>query len=543
MPIICLFTGHIETLKLSSQQSTFKGHKMKKILVFVIRHGEREDEAQGPSKEVAYRDKSSKEDRYDPKLTPEGHWQATKAFENIVSALEYAKIKQVAVFTSPMRRAIGTAMMLSVAAPKSKHGRKAGLEHEGANDDYSGINFVLPACSDDFNDHVANIDSSAESTELASPIPIVVMNGLSDCTALVARMGGHRNLVRDGVLACAAMAGSAIDDPQNRKLCSTLDNIKSTALEHKSIRNCATTTSCASVQFWKITAEPVKETPWLESALFVPMAPPVRIEESQDQIQSDPRESLHKPSSPSTYHADERDSPIDEAVRMALEAGCEACIVSSHREEIRDLCKNRCKFRHTKIAIPYCCIGVFEVLIDDDNTTQQYINDTVQPLEWIMHDVVAPDQLRQDCIPSIIACWESFQGALSAQLFPITYPVIERTTQHLCEVRFLVDSLAEEKSINGIKSVTLTGVQNSKKDGSIDEAGVSFSVHLQIVKGHHSWLEFLGRLQKDTAHGTAELFVDGNEAKPCKYQVFVSPESQPHLPCPPNTIRIEVLRI
>ncbi|KAG7374114.1 histidine phosphatase superfamily branch 1 protein [Nitzschia inconspicua] len=120
---------------------------MKKILVFVVRHGEREDEAtmMHSSYNTAYR-KMSKQDRNDPKLTPEGHGQAFKAFENVLSVMEVSQVKKVAVFSSPLRRSVGTVMMLATAASALKSSRE-GVEDQvsGQTSASSKIQFVLPA--------------------------------------------------------------------------------------------------------------------------------------------------------------------------------------------------------------------------------------------------------------------------------------------------------------------------------------------------------------------------------------------------------------
>ena len=162
----------------------------KRILVFVVRHGEREDEAaetSSSSSKVLYR-KRTREDKIDPTLTKEGRRQASTAFESILSALASAKVEKVSVFTSPLRRAIGTSMMISPSLAKVTRER---INEDGDGDsdgDYSGIKFVLPT------------GINTDETTHPSNIPIVVYNGLCDCTAMVERLGGHKNLIRSNIL-------------------------------------------------------------------------------------------------------------------------------------------------------------------------------------------------------------------------------------------------------------------------------------------------------------------------------------------------------
>ena len=99
--------------------------------LFIVRHGERADEAVSRAY-VQYLEKIPKEkqkhvmpmlpiDSIDPQLTAKGHLQAYQSFSQLLPALEGRK---VAVFCSPLRRAVGTALMMgSVAANRkvSKH--------------------------------------------------------------------------------------------------------------------------------------------------------------------------------------------------------------------------------------------------------------------------------------------------------------------------------------------------------------------------------------------------------------------------------------
>ena len=127
----------------------------KSILVFIVRHGEREDEV---IDQRQYR-KMSPRQRLDPSLTPRGFAQAQAAFDRLGIAIAAGHFQRVAIFSSPLRRAIGTATMLASSACADPTMKES---------------FVLPAASED-----------QKSSTATNPIPIVVWDGLCDCAAQV----------------------------------------------------------------------------------------------------------------------------------------------------------------------------------------------------------------------------------------------------------------------------------------------------------------------------------------------------------------------
>lgn len=231
--------------------------KKKQLLVFVVRHGEREDEhARATTPSSCYR-KMSKRDKMDPNLTPEGYGQALQAFENIVAAMMGAaqtQKRRVAVFTSPLRRSIGTAMMLSAAAATMS---QSNSDSATTSSSYAGLKFVLPTSAvetkESNNDGSDDADCSSNDSHNNNNncrIPIVVHNGLSHCTALVARMGGSRNLIRAGMMPCAAMPCNTIDHPENHILQESLGEIAAVAKSNEKIHQLGV--NCASTQFWRV---------------------------------------------------------------------------------------------------------------------------------------------------------------------------------------------------------------------------------------------------------------------------------------------------
>jgi hypothetical protein len=513
--------------------------EMKKILVFVVRHGEREDEVQGLSTYM------SKEDRVDPKLTPEGHQQAAMAFESLLSALTFARVKNVAVFTSPLRRAIGTVIMISAAASKFQYGGEVGLELEETNvrrgqtiNDYGGIHFVLPTARIEHehdNNKKSGCDAGFRVNDVTSCIPIVVHNGLCDCTALVSQMGGNEKFIEAGLSCVAIPENNSIDHHINYVIREKLEDIKVNTFENKN-NSYGSGGIIPSVQFWMIRKGGPTSAP---TDTFVPMAEPLNLayDKQIEKVQHNDCLST-KPGSPCHIEY-ENESPIDQVVRMAIDADCDACIVSSHREEIRELYKHKCGYRFKKMAIPYCCIGMFEVLSDNTNNPLSPHDRSTRTLQWILHDVVAPEELPHDSIHNIQSYNQQTPCKTSPKPFSITYPVIERTTLDLCVARLIADDLAAENSVVSIESLCLTGAEANRKN---KETG--FELNLEVINGHHSWLTFLRQLQDDTGHGFVELSIMGNQNnEPTRHRALVAvrPSRQDLLPCPPKTIGIEIM--
>jgi hypothetical protein len=150
---------------------------MTRVEVFVVRHGEREDEvamrAFHERKKLGLTQSMDPTDTLDPLLTARGHKQAQQSFSSLTSALE---IRKVAMFCSPLRRAIGTAMMVGAVAPNKT------------------LSFPQP-----------NRPDHKDNTEKESAIPITVLNSLGDFASSLSHHGGARTLVPMGALRCASM--------------------------------------------------------------------------------------------------------------------------------------------------------------------------------------------------------------------------------------------------------------------------------------------------------------------------------------------------
>jgi broad specificity phosphatase PhoE len=504
---------------------------MQNILVFVLRHGEREDEALYDAwNRTAYKE-LNREDKVDPYLTVKGHRQAAVALENLVSSLRAAHIERVIIFSSPMRRVMGTIMMLAPAIGTVQgHDRTRSVIGEREHLEYSGISFGLPSAANEKDDDIEkrttairDIESDETGTRI---IPIVVHNGLCQCTALVGRLGGHKKVIRTGIVRCAAMEANSVSNKQSpvRK---ELVAMKSRAVE--ALDSYSDVPSDTQLQFWMIKDEKL-----------LPMTRPISLKrhniQEEDQEDERPYEIM---ACPVVLHDSE--PPIDQVVRMAMTAGYDACVVASHREEIRDLVEKRCKSKHDVDDIPYCAIGMFEAWLDGVGSTEKDDNgqtvNSGQELQWALHNIAAPEDLHNMRVSDML----SRPNVVPYKQVEILWSVIERTMLRLCQGRLIIDNIASESSVAGICSCRLTGAGRklpTELNGPRCQPS-PLTLTVEITQGHHSWLQFLGRLRCDIAYGTIEL-EHCNNLVPSKYTVVLRPDRQPQLPCPPKVLYLDV---
>lgn len=304
-----------------------------------MRHGEREDEVLAHSK----LQRLPPARRFDPALTPQGHRQAQQAWKNLIEALASTNPapKRIAIFSSPLRRVVGTAMMVSDAMPKEDCPWE-----------------FLPAGS----------STHEKNSSISKPvsIPIVIWNGLCDCAAQIANMGGHRTAFRTGFVPCAATDDRLPQSFFTGRMATAWNEMKEAALH-----GVPDMQADLPIQFWR--ADTNREN-------VVPMTPELAV---VDQV-GNPTATNHehpKEGHPIGHHL-ERESPIDQAIRIAFQWGCDACIIVSHREEIRELYKHRCGVRPSRKNLEYCCIGAFEI------STKTQGEEALAPMTWKLHDVV-----------------------------------------------------------------------------------------------------------------------------------------------------------
>ena len=301
---------------LSAPHITSIAPMTKAISVYLLRHGEREDEVGAGLHSSA----SSSKERLDPALTEQGYRQANAALNNLLSSLDG---KEVAVFSSPLRRTIGTALMIACAPSNKK------------------VKMILPTPNDDV------IQQGC--------IPVLVMNGLCDCAAAVERIGCANLAVSKGYIDNAAMREN--DSSESSPFLRSLDGLVSVA---KCSSECCGTGDSSMIQFWK-------ENDY-SSRSFSPMTPPISIRESIPVSRNLPE--LKQTFTPvsSKQSADCFLTTLNRAIRLTVAANCNACIVVTHREGIRYLVRQVCQYRNegVKLSTPYCCIAKFTAAVSSE---------------------------------------------------------------------------------------------------------------------------------------------------------------------------------
>eukprot|EP00978_Attheya_sp_CCMP212_P047943 scaffold452290_cov63-Attheya_sp.AAC.1 len=308
---------------------------MSRVKVFVVRHGEREDEAFAqaflneqkciwnakPGPKITFNGAMAKgmippvpkTDTLDPLLTARGHAQAQESFSALMNVLGG---RQVAIFCSPLRRAIGTALMAGTVV---------------SND---SVSWPLP-----------NVMESNYSTD--DSIPITVLNGLGDFASKVYHSGGSSVLVPTGSLRCADMAANngTHTSPFVQGLAEMPSHKVGGSKEAKNVR------------FWKRDARS-----GCKVNTFVPMSHPISpSSKSFLQIDRFPNHPLQR----SKKRLVPPESPlnaVDEAVRLTIDRGCDTCVIVAHREAIHDMAEMCNYFGH--VGTPYCCIGSFDAVCD-----------------------------------------------------------------------------------------------------------------------------------------------------------------------------------
>jgi hypothetical protein len=546
----------------------------KRILVFVVRHGERDDEVvevDGRRKlhrTSCWSPRQQQQQRLDPALTVQGHGQAQVAFELLVAALSACAVRRVALFSSPLRRAIGTAMMISMAATTTKK------QHFQNNN----LLFVVPTSDTNIvgDDDDDNDDEDEKEEEEEVPIPIVVWNGLCDCAAQVARLGGHQTAIRTGFVACAASPANSVEPYPFLSFLSTWSRspmhkvwqeLKRSAMAASDLVSSSSSfsmkessTASRSIQFWKAVAAaaaPESSKCWR----MIPMTPPVSLRDHEDDssssIEPHPNHEDHNPAQHYSTNGhnhihqkkkkddddDDDDSPMDQVVRMSMNAGCDVCIVVSHREEIRNLYKHKCGYRWHRKSLPYCCIGRFEVVleeVDDDDDEEEHVQSS---LRWTLHDVTPPEELD---VASVVqsSMFSRMSSTTRPETCHIQWSVPGQPTLSLCEAALVLeDSSRDWVSMESCILTTTAAAAGSDMDIDIgmdqDQDRGSLLVELEIIRGHFQWLQFLYELKGRTAFGT--VLMKRSDQSIARRNLRVYAHQQPQLPCPPKSIQAELL--
>lgn len=316
--------------------------------VFLLRHGERLDEALA-RRQVPF----PKSLKADPPLTTDGYGQAMGSLRRLLEALEAnGTSRKIAVFSSPMKRTIGTSVMLAAAARLPE---KSCLEF--------------------------GLKESIHKTH--DVIPIVVMNGLGSCAAFCRKHGGADVLAHGSHIRCGDMAAN--DGTMTSPFVKELQGMQE---EYANEPFLDASTPTTKVQYCKLHGG---------SGHLVPLASPV----SARTVLVSAADNNHGQRQPRVFSQACRQFEregfrkcIDRAVRIAKEDGCNTLIVVTHREGIYSLVKRWGLNGQEYRGHPYCCIGAFSAYLKDGEERCHWAFQGVTPYELFDKNRIPLEQPR-----------------------------------------------------------------------------------------------------------------------------------------------------
>lgn len=447
------------------------------LKIFLVRHGERKDEVEGW---VA----NSWKDQIDPPLTRKGYQQGQQAFTALYAALRSSarngSKQRIAVFCSPLRRTVGTSMMTANSLPLQ------------ANFEW------MPASVD-------------------GVIPIVIVNGLCDCAAAIARTGGSRIAIRQRLIDCAAISEN--DGSPHTPFMKTIACMK------QQMHGLEAPKSAAAVQYWRL-SDHVHEGNSQHDNLLLPMSPLIYISGKEVPTINGLESSI--PSTTATAALPSNNgtsSPLEDCVRLASQWGCHTCIVVTHREEIRDVAKHKCGYEpppshhnpKSRVSTPYCCIATFVARVEQEH------------VQWTFHGVFPFERFDAVRVPVVITSPTAEESYTKMELSLSGEPA-----QQLCVIQ-----CTPLESVHGKLGASIT-LTDMKDDECEKEESRSQNYRFRIAEGGRQMVDVLQRLRRkhQVAVGSATwMSSDGLET-------FISMRirwsEQAELPCPPPWIRIDL---
>lgn len=452
---------------------------MPRVEVFVVRHGERQDEA--ARKEFYKREKKiwnanlkadprahtlgkkiltfeqalkrglipsmddEEVDTLDPLLTARGHQQAHQSFISLTKTLQDRK---VAMFCSPLRRVIGTAMMIgTVALPNHT------------------LSFPQPNEQPDRKDNAAGKSSAT--------IPITVLNGLGDFAASIYHHGGARTLAPMGALRCASTPenNGSPSSPFVQALASMPSHLTLHAKDDASH-------VAGTVQFWGRHKD--------NNDAFVPMTPPfspldnklkhnTHIDDESFVYPGGIDKTKKRPAPRNPIYA------VDEAVRLTIERGCNVCVIVAHREAIRDLAEQECSYLgERRLPTSYCCIGSFLAEVEEPAGADSMIH-------YSFHNVWRWEQFGRNAIPQVsipLRCKDDTPAS------SLVYIVPGKQIHRICVVQ-------SELSCGWLGSQIWTHSEFRSSSPAKADRTTTTTLDLPIAEGHVSdWIKCIGEVRR-----------------------------------------------
>lgn len=363
--------------------------KQKELVVLLLRHGERQDEA--PFTASLNNTKTSRmqqplREELDPEMTPTGYVQAIAAWSRILEALDATSlasnhpdrkrsIQCVGVVCSPMHRCVGTTLMLSAAVQQQPKHQK---------DDPSRRRQW------EWWNPFASTETEPEPAYFS--IPISIVDGLCICAAAVDRLGGM-NVVHAGLLPFAANPNGNRSSHLNANFETELKHIYKEVFDNE-IKSSAYSSLCP-VRF-------IGHSPTAGSFQF--LSPPLTASSITESRNKDtPKEQFNDIEINALHHLDGgiKDetffSSLDKTVLWAVQNKLDCLIVATHREGIRSLAERSLKNMNeartsnasyfNPFSTPYCCIGTFAATIMD-----------ASKVSWKFHKVTSYEKFSSNMI-------------------------------------------------------------------------------------------------------------------------------------------------
>ncbi len=576
-----------------------------RVNVILVRHGEREDEANGYKKRKIV---VSKKDAVDPHLTHNGFHQAQGAFESIyryyneqASLLQEEEMTQdchgsdkvsqnkkrkVFVFSSPLRRTIGTALMSCHLFNENVSGQSNIIE--------SGLPLIQT-----FGQQPGTQKTNSNQVEKEKnrrKANIVVMDGLCDCASAIIKCGGAPNAISSGYVDCAARVSQGEDYNGEESLIESLQDIISIAnpSERFSEHNKDIPANYIPICLWrekKYYDTYPHDQP--EKDHFETMT--CKFNMNGDGILS-PQNSVSNEGKRIRYETPPRKQPavhinnsqkhgstcsnedtflgaINRAAYFTAKAGCTDCIIVTHREGLRYLAKHVCGFGHfgrgpnpkryrhpsnaeyeKQLKTPYCAIGSFVANVKFNTSRSANSPSKVRPfysVKWTFHGIVPyqefPSLMMRGTLQQSIC-----NGPVSSDLNNPTHIVTVTTKgekiKDLCDVD--ITSFMRLQNQNpeqcSIKCIHIYGVKNYD---DLDKTKLECAeLHkIPIKDGSRSLLHYFGFLNKELL--LAEGFIQysiidctGNNETMHSIPFVLNVLDQTKIPCPPSHLYIKVLK-
>ena len=460
-----------------------------KIELYIVRHGERQDEA--IMKEFYSRQRSVERnlhrtipdppqplpppppphtDSLDPLLTARGHAQAHESFAKLTKTLMLSgDRKKIAMFCSPLRRVVGTALMVGTVPINNKMLEFPSLLYDDRSDG-----------NDDDDDDDGTI-------------PITILNDLGNFAAAIYKRGGMQELVPKGFIRCAASM-EANDGTATSPFARAVTSMPTGRMKVR-----ANFKSSKPVCFWRYHKDETISSCCYYLPMSKPLYPGSKDEGPHDNAFSYPstrnnnnkvsytKNAPRPPQQPTPPPPNNPLLSVDKAVKMTANRGYNVCVIVAHRETIRDMAE-RCNY-FGSLSMPYCCIGSFAASVvktddDGDGDDGDYSNNTTT-VDYHFHNVWSTEKFDTQAIP---------------RYFPRLTPGISRLTSTPSSAMFMVPGDEAPHYICTVRSTLNEGwfgsqiwLSNTKKlktsrvHQKRNRSEKSHCLQMDIVAGHEEW--------------------------------------------------------